>query len=163
MNIYLKVIREYNEKMTIKEKLENALKDAIRSQDSISKNTLRVALSAIKLVEIDKGIKLDDAAVLAILQKEIKNRSEAISEAEKINRTDLIETNQAEVKVLESFLPAQMSQLELETLIKQVISEVGASAPQDMGKVMKVLLPRIQGRAAGDKVSQMVKKLLQPV
>jgi uncharacterized protein YqeY len=148
--------------MTIKEQMENGLKDAMRAQNSIGKNTLRVALSAIKLTEIDKGVKLDDAGVIAILQKEIKNRTEAILEAEKINRTDLIDTNKAEIKVLESYLPAQMSPEELETLVKAAVAETGAGGIKDMGKVMKALLPKVQGRAAGDQVSQMVKKLLQP-
>jgi uncharacterized protein YqeY len=142
--------------------MENGLKDAMRAQNSIGKNTLRVALSAIKLTEIDKGVKLDDAGVIAILQKEIKNRTEAILEAEKINRTDLIDTNKAEIKVLESYLPAQMSPEELETLVKAAVAETGAGGIKDMGKVMKALLPKVQGRAAGDQVSQMVKKLLQP-
>jgi uncharacterized protein YqeY len=120
-----------------------------------------MALASIRQVEIDRRIFMDEPGVLAILQKEIKNRNEAIAEAEHVNRIDLITDNKAEIKILEQFLPVPLSKEELHDITLAVIEEVGAKTPSDMGKVMKVLLPRLQGRAAGDQASQMVRQILQ--
>lgn len=146
--------------MDIKEKLTESMRSAMRANDDVTRRTTRMVLAAIKQVEVDKQTKLDDAAVMGLLQKEIKNRREAIEEARKANRSDLIAENEAEIKVLETFLPRAMSAEELRQLAQAAIAETGASAPTDMGKVMKVLMPQIAGRAAGDQVSAMVKELL---
>lgn len=147
--------------MSAKSQLESALKDAMRAGDDLRKRTLRMALSAIRLAEIDKGAALDDAAVLSMLQKEIKARQESIEDARRANRPDLIEASQAEITVLQDFLPKQLTPEELETLAKQVIAEVGATSAREMGQVMKVLVPLLQGRAPGDQASQVVRRLLQ--
>ena len=146
--------------MDIKTQLNESLKDAMRSGDVVRKNTVRMALAAIKQVEVDKQTTLDEMAVIALLQKEIKNRREAIEEARKANRSDLIGDNEAEIKVLETFLPKAMTPEELRALVQAGIDETGASSPADMGKVMKAVMPKIAGRAAGDQVSAMVKELL---
>ncbi len=147
--------------MTLKDQLESALKDAMRSGDDLRKRTLRMALSAIRFSEIEKGAALDDNAVMAVLQKEIKSRQESIADARRANRPDLEAASQAEIQVLETYLPKSLSPEELETLARQVIAEVGATSPREMGQVMKTLLPRLQGRATGDQASQVVRKLLQ--
>jgi uncharacterized protein len=147
--------------MDTKLKLENALKDAMRAGDDTGKRTVRMALAAIRMAEIEKGSALDETSLMAILQKEIKGRNEAIREAQQANRPDLVSANEAEFKVLEQYLPKSLSPEELKELVQTVISEVGATTPADMGKVMKALLPRLQGRAPGDQASQMVKQLLQ--
>ena len=146
--------------MDIKTQLNDAMKEAMRAHDEIRKRTVRMALAAIKQVEIDKRTTLDDAAVIPLLQKEIKNRREAIEEAKKANRTDLIADNESEIQVLEVFLPKAMSADELRLMVQNSISETGAATQTDMGKVMKVLIPKVAGRAAGDQVSAMVKELL---
>ena len=146
--------------MDIKTQLNDAMKDAMKAHDEVRKRTVRMALAAVKQVEIDKRITLDDAAVIPLLQKEIKNRREAVEEAGKAERADLVAENEAEIKVLEVFLPKAMSDNELRLLVQNSISEAGAAVPTDMGKVMKVLMPKIAGRAAGDRVSAMVKELL---
>jgi uncharacterized protein len=146
--------------MDIKTQLNESMKDAMKSGDEVRKRTTRMALANIKQIEVDKRIALDDAAVISLLQKEIKNRREAVDEAKKANRPDLIADNEAEIKVLESFLPKAMPAEELCALTQAAIAEVGAATPADMGKVMKVLLPKVAGRAAGDQVSAMVKELL---
>jgi len=146
--------------MDLKTQLNDAMKEAMRAHDEIRKRTVRMALAAIKQVEIDKRTTLDDAAVIPLLQKEIKNRREAIEEAKKANRTDLIADNESEIKELEVFLPKAMSVDELRLLVQNSISETGAATQTDMGKVMKVLMPKVAGRAAGDQVSAMVKELL---
>ena len=146
--------------MDLKTQLNDAMKEAMKAHDEVRKRTVRMALAAVKQVEVDKRTTLDDAAVIPLLQKEIKNRREAVEEARKANRVDLIADNEAEIKVLEVFLPKAMSADELRTLAQSAIAEAGASTQTDMGKVMKVLMPKVAGRAAGDQVSSMVKELL---
>jgi len=146
--------------MDIKEKLTEAMRQAMRANDDVARRTTRMVLAAIKLAEVEKQASLDDATVMGLLQKEIKNRREAIEEARKANRDDLIGENEAEIKVLEGFLPKAMSPEELRSLVQAAIEETGAVAPGDMGKVMKALMPKVAGRAAGDQVSSMVKELL---
>src|SRR5512139_3272124 len=115
--------------MTIKTQLSESMKDAMKSGDEVRKRTVRMALAAVKQVEVDKRIELDDTAVVALLQKEVKNRREALEEAKKGNRADLIEANEAEIKVLEAFLPKAMPEEELRTLVQAAIAETGASTP----------------------------------
>jgi uncharacterized protein len=147
--------------MNVKTQLENSLKDALRSGDELRKRTLRMALSAIRFAEIEKGSALDDSAVQAVLQKEIKSRHESIEDARRAGRPDLEEAALAEIVVLQGFLPQPFTSAELEALVKQVISEEGDTGPRDMGRVMKTLVPRMEGRATGDQASQVVRKLLQ--
>lgn len=147
--------------MDLKTQLESTLKDAMRSRDDVRKRTVRMALLAIRMTEIENGKPLDEAALNAIIPKEIKSRQEAIAEARRANRPDLVSASEAELKVLESFLPPQLNPQELEALARQAITEAGAASPADMGKVMKLLTPRIQGRATGAQASQLVRQLLQ--
>lgn len=147
--------------MDLKTLLENNLKDAMRTNNDLQRRTLRMVLAAIKLAEVEKGQPLDDTAVIAILQKEIKGRNEAINDAQRAGRADLIADNQAEIGVLESYLPKQMSDQELHELVSSVISELGASSPADMGKVIKASLVKVAGRAPNDRVSALVRQLLQ--
>ena len=146
--------------MDIKSQLNESMKDAMRSGDTVRKNTVRLALAAIKQAEVDKQTTLDDVAVIALLQKEIKNRKEALEEAKKANREDLIKDNEAEIAVLEVFLPAAMSADELREIVATAIAETGATSMADMGNVMKAALPKVAGRAPGGEVSAMVKELL---
>lgn len=132
----------------------------MRSGDTVRKNTIRLALAAIKQVEIDKQTTLDDMAVIALLQKEIKNRLEAAEEARQAGRDDLVKENAAEIAVLKVFLPEALSAEELRELVKAAIAESGASGPTDMGRVMKVALEKVAGRAPGGEVSAKVRELL---
>ncbi|GAP06486.1 uncharacterized conserved protein [Anaerolinea thermolimosa] len=146
--------------MNIRKSLENALHDAMRQKDTLTMNAIRSVIAAIKLAEVETGSPLDDVAVSGIIQKEIKSRRESIADAEKAGRSDLVNLAKQDIAVLEQFLPQQLSETELEELTRQTIQEVGATSISDMGKVMKALLPKVQGRSPGDKVSQMVKRLL---
>jgi len=147
--------------MDIKQQLQQALKEAMRQRDDVRKRTVRSALAAIKLAEVEAGEPLDENALLAVLQKEVKMRREALEGAQKAGRDDLIAAAEAEMAVLQEFLPEPLSAEALEALAKEVIAEVGASSPRDMGKVMAALMPRVQGRATGKEVSQVVRRLLQ--
>lgn len=147
--------------MDTREKLETALKEAMRSGDNLRKQNIRMVLSAVKFNEIEKGARLDEAGVIAVVQKEVKSRQEALQDAHKANRPDLVEQSQAEITFLETFLPQQLTEEELVTLASEAIAEVGASGPADMGKVMKAIMPKVQGRATGEQVSLAVRKALQ--
>jgi uncharacterized protein YqeY len=109
----------------------------------------------------DKRAEIDDMAIIALLQKEVKNRRESISEAEKAHRADLVEANEAEIKVLEVFLPKAMPDEELKAIVQDAITETGATAMADMGKVMKIVMGKVAGRAPNDKISSTVRELLQ--
>jgi len=145
--------------MSKKEELQDALKDAMRARDTLRKNTLRMALTAIKLAEVDQG-ELDDSAVLAILQKEVKSRKETIEDAQRAEHTELIETSEQEIAYIKTFLPEELSSEDLEKLAREAIDEVGAESMREMGQVMKVLMPRLQGRATGGQASEAVRRLL---
>ncbi|HMU94997.1 MAG TPA: GatB/YqeY domain-containing protein [Anaerolineales bacterium] len=146
--------------MDTKTQLNESVKDAMKSGDELRKRTLRMVLAAVKQVEVDKQTTLDDMAVVALIQKEIKNRREAIEEAKKAERPDLIGDNEAEIKVLEVFLPKAMPAEELRALVSAAIAETGAAGPSDMGKVMKIVMPKVAGRAPNDMISSTVKELL---
>ncbi len=146
--------------MDIKTQLNESVKEAMKSGDEVRKRTLRMVLAAVKQVEVDKRTELDDLAVVALIQKEIKNRREAIEEAKKANRPDLIGENEVEITVLEAFLPKAMPAEELRALVQAAIAETGAAAPSDMGKVMKIVMPKVAGRAPNDMISSTVKELL---
>ena len=147
--------------MSMKTELENALKEAMRFSDVVRRGTLRMVLSAVKEAEIQKQGELDDPTVVSLLQKEVKSRQESIADAEKAGRPDLVESAKTEMAILEEYLPKQLSDAELDTLVTAAIAESGASSAAEMGKVMKVLLPKIQGRADGGRVSQAVRGRLQ--
>src|SRR5512137_2632314 len=136
--------------MDTKEKLEIALRDALRAGDDVRKRTVRMVLAAIRQVEIDRQTKLDEAAVLGIIQKEIKTRRESVEEARTADRPDIVADTEAEIVVLQAYLPEAMPADELKALVEAAIVEADAKSPTDMGKVMKLLMPRVAGRAAGD-------------
>ncbi len=146
--------------MGLKKELENGLKDALRAGDEVRKRTIRMALATAKLLEVEKGKALDESGMIAVLQKELKTREETISEAKRGGREDLVADNEAEIKILRSFLPEPFSPSALEALARQAIAESAAASLTDMGKVMKILTPRLEGRASGGDASNIVRKLL---
>ncbi len=147
--------------MDLKARLENDLKDALRAGENIRKTTIRMTLAAIKLSQVEKGSLLDDSAITAIIQKEIKSRKESIADAEKANRAEMIADLLKEIKILEDYLPQQMNSEELNKIVKMAIDEAGVTSITEMGKVMKILIPQVQGRAPNDQVSAAVRLLLQ--
>ncbi len=147
--------------MDTKSRLQQALKEALRAKDMLRKETLRTALAEIKMAEVEKQRPLTEAEVLAVLHKQVKMRRETLEAARQAGRDDLVARTEAVIAVLEAFLPQPLRAAELEALAREVIAEVGAQGPRDMGKVMKALMPRVQGRATGQQVSQVVRRLLQ--
>ena len=146
--------------MVTREELEKQLKEAMRASDEPRKRTLRMILAAVKLAEVEKRGPLDEAAMRSILQREVKTRQESLADAERAGRAEMAQDVRTELEIVQSYLPAAMPADELEALVRQAIAEVEASAPADVGKVMKALMPRIQGRADGKEVNQVVRRLL---
>ena len=146
--------------MTLKETLSAAMKDAMKARDETRKIPLRLVMAAIKESEIDNQAELKDDEILRLIQKEVKSRHESISDAEKAGRDDLIAAAKAEMAVLQEYLPKALSPEELEAIIKETIAEVGAGSMADMGRVMQAVMPKLQGRAEGGQVNQLVRKLL---
>ena len=133
--------------MALIDELKNAQKDAMRAKDKVRLGTIRMALAAIKQKEIDEQITLDDTAILAVLTKMVKQRVDAASQFDAANRDDLASKEREEIVVIEAFLPKPLSEDELNSLIDDAMASTGASGMQDMGKVMGVLKPQVQGRA----------------
>ncbi|GJQ51577.1 MAG: aspartyl-tRNA amidotransferase subunit B [Anaerolineaceae bacterium] len=148
--------------MTLKTQLNESAKEALKSGDETRKRTVRMVLAAVKQAEVDKRIELDDAAVMNLIQKEVKNRREAVEEAKTAQRSDLVEANEAEIRILEAFLPQAMPAEELLALAQSAVIESGATGFSDMGKVMKIVMAKAAGRAANDKISAAVREALQP-
>lgn len=134
---------------------------AMKEHDEVKKRVLRMLMSAGKLLEVSKGSNLDPQETQGLIQKEIKTRAETIADAEKANRADIVADTKAEIEYLETFLPKQLTDAELDTLVSGVISGQAATSLKDMGKVMKALVPALDGRATSQRASQAVKKLLE--
>jgi uncharacterized protein len=147
--------------MALKEKLEAELFKAMRAKDEIRKRTIRMAISNIKLAEIERKGALEDSAIMASLYKEIKIRNETIEEARKGNRVSIISENIAEIAILQEFLPKTLNTEELTILAKRVIQEQNATSLKDMGNVMKLMVEKVNGQAPNDAISRVVKELLQ--
>lgn len=144
----------------IKNRINEAVKDAMRAKDKDRLGTLRLATAEFKKIEVDERIELDDTRVLAVLDKMIKQRKDSVTQFNQGGRPDLADKEQIEINVLQEFLPAALSDAELEALIKAAIAESGAEGMKDMGKVMALLKPQVQGRADMGAVSQKLKALL---
>ncbi len=145
---------------TIKAKIQEDMKDAMRSQDKERLATIRLIMAAIKQREVDERITLTDDQVLSVLDKMLKQRRESITQYQAGNRPDLVEKENAEIRVIQAYLPAQLSAAEIQSLIETAIQETGAASAKDMGKVMGVLKPKLQGRADVGLVSNQVKERL---
>ena len=146
--------------MALKDRITEDMKTALKAADKERLSTIRLALAAIKQREVDERITLDDAQVLAVLDKMIKQRREAIAQFQSGGRADLVARETAEIGVLQGYLPAQMSEAELDELIAQSIAAAGATSLKDMGKVMALVKPKAQGRADLGAVSARVKQKL---
>lgn len=146
--------------MSLKQRINDDMKAAMRARESERLGTIRLLLAAIKQREVDERIELDDAAVLAVVEKLIKQRKDAISQFEQAGRTDLVDKESAEVAVLQVYMPAALSDAEVAAEVRNAIAESGAAGPQDMGKVMALLKPRLAGRADMSAVSGQVKAAL---
>jgi len=145
---------------SLKKRIEEAMKAAMRAQDKPRLGTVRLILAAIKQREVDERITLDDAQVLVVLDKMLKQRRDSIDQFRKAGREDLASNEEAEVKVIQEFMPAALSDAELDSLVAEAIAQSGAASVKDMGKVMGLLKPKVQGRADMGAVGAKIKAKL---
>ena len=146
--------------MSLKEKITEDMKTAMRAKDSERLGTIRLLQAAMKQKEVDERVALDDAAIVAIVDKLIKQRKDSITAFEGAGRQDLADKEKAELSVLQAYLPARMSEAEILDAVKAIVAEVGAAGPGDMGKVMGVVKTRLAGKADMGQVSAAVKAAL---
>ena len=146
--------------MSIKEQLKQDTIAAMRSGDSEKRNTLRMLSAAIKQVEVDERVELDDEAVMKILTKQAKQRRESIADYEKAGRTEMADEEQQELTVIESYLPQMMDVDAVKVIAAEVIAELGVTDMRGMGQIMGKLMPRLKGQADGRVVNQAVRELL---
>jgi hypothetical protein len=145
----------------LKQRINDDVKIAMRKKDKDRLTTLRMILAAIKQKEVDERIELDDTQILAVLDKMAKQHRDSINQFEQAGRNDLVEKENRELAIVQTYLPAQLSDAEIQQLLQDAIQETGAASMQDMGKVMAVLKPKLQGRADMGKISGLVKVKLQ--
>jgi uncharacterized protein YqeY len=146
--------------MTLKDRITEDMKQAMRAKDAQRLSCLRLLLAAIKQREVDERIVLDDAQVLSVIEKMIKQRQESVAQYEKGGRQDLADAEKFEIEVLKTYLPEPLSEQEVQNLIEATLAETGASSPADMGRVMNALRQKLAGRADMGKVSALVKARL---
>ena len=146
--------------MTLKEQITEDMKTAMRAKDSERLGTVRLLLAAMKQKEVDERVVLDDAAVIAIVDKLIKQRKDSVAAFEQAQRQDLADKEAAEIKVLQAYLPQRLSVAEIEDEVRAIVAQLGAKGPGDMGKVMGAVKQQLAGKAEMGQVSAAVKKAL---
>lgn len=146
--------------MSLKDRITEDMKAAMRAKETDRLGTIRLLQAAIKQREVDERIELDDAAVLAVIDKMLKQRKDSITAFEQAGRDDLVAKEAAEVAVLQVYMPAQLSEAEVDAAVRDAVAKAGAAGPQDMGKVMGILKPALAGRADMTQVSARVKAAL---
>lgn len=144
----------------LKEKLMDDLKAAMRDKDALRKDTVQMIRAAILQIEKDNGIQVDDDKIIEIIAKEAKKRKDAAADFEKSGRQDLIDRNNKELEIINSYLPAQLSKEEIEAIVKEIITEIGATSMKDMGNVMKEAKAKIGASADGKTINEVVRALL---
>ena len=146
--------------MSLKDKLMEEFKSSMRSKDTIRKNTVTMVRAAIKQREVDERIELGDEEVLEIISKQLKEKKMAIEEFRKGNRQDLVDLTEAEMSILLEYLPKQLSEEEVEQIVRETIDEIGATSLKEIGTIMKTVMPKVKGRADGNMINQAVRKIL---
>ncbi len=148
--------------MTLKERINEDMKDAMRARDAAKLSAIRLLLAAIKQREVDERVQLDDAAVLSVIDKMLKQRRDSITQYEAAGRQDLVDAERFEAELLQAYMPAGLSSEEIAAAVSAAVADTGAAGPGDMGKVMAVLKPKLAGRADMTEVSKLVKAALAP-
>ncbi|SKC79614.1 GatB/YqeY domain-containing protein [Maledivibacter halophilus] len=146
--------------MSLKDKLMQDLKSAMKNKDKIRKSVITLIRSDIKQYEVDNRTEIDDEGIIEIIARQLKQRKDALEEFQKGNRQDLVDESQKEIEILLTYLPKQLTEDEIREVVKATIDELGVQGPKEMGKVMGVLMPKLKGKADGKLVSKTVKELL---
>lgn len=146
--------------MSLKEKLNDDLKAAMKEKDLVRKNTIQLIRAGIKQIEVDKRVTLDDEGVLDVIAKQLKQRRDSLPDYEKSGRDDLVAQLKREAEILMEYLPAQLTHEELEEIVCEAVTSTGAETVKDMGKVMAFVMPKTKGRADGKEINAIARKLL---
>jgi len=146
--------------MSLREKLLEDFKIAMREKDTVRKDAVQMVRSAVLQIEKDKRVTLDDDGIIEVIAKQIKQRKDVLPEYEKSGRQELIEQLKKEIEILLKYLPEQLTEEELEAIINEIIQDTGAQSMKDIGKVMQTVMPKVRGRADSKLVNQIVRKLL---
>lgn len=146
--------------MSLLGKLNDDMKQAMKDKDKLKLSVIRMVKSSVKNEEINQGKELTDDQVLALLNRELKQRRDSLQEFEKAGRDDLAEQNRAEIEVLLLYLPKQLDEAEIRQIVQETIEQVGAASKKDLGKVMGALMPKVKGKADGNLVNKIVQELL---
>ena len=146
--------------MSLKDKLKDDLKSAMKEKDAVRKSVVQLIKAGVLQVEKDKQITLDDEGVLDVIAKQLKQRRDSLPDYEKSGREDLVAQLKREMELLMEYLPAQLSREELEAIVKEAVEKVGASSVKDMGKVMAEVMPKTKGRADGKEINAITRELL---
>ena len=146
--------------MSLKEQITEHMKNAMRAKETARLGTIRLLLAAMKQREVDERIELTDADVIGVIEKMLKQRRDSIAAYESANRTDLADVEKAEVAVLQTYLPQQLSEAEIKAILDKVVADTGAAGMQDMGKVMAAIKPLVAGKADMGKISGLIKAKL---
>lgn len=147
--------------MSLKDKLMEDLKDSMKSKDTIKKNTITMIRSAIKQKEVDDRIEVSEEGILDIITKQLKEKKGAIEDFAKGQRQDLIDLTEKEMEILLQYLPKQLSEEEVEEIVIETIKEVNATSMKDLGMIMKAVMPKLKGKADGNVVNKIIKKVLE--
>ena len=146
--------------MSLKVRLLEDMKVSMRDKDNIKKNAVQMVRSAVLQVEKDNKVTLDDDGIIEVIAKEVKKRRDILPEYEKSGRLNLIDDLKSEISILLQYLPEQLTEEELEVIVKQAIQETGATSARDIGKIMQAVLPKVKGRTDGKAINQIIKRLL---
>ena len=147
--------------MTLKERLTNDLKDAMKNKEQVRISVVALVRAAIKQKEVDERVELDDVDVMDIVSKQLKQRNEALVDFKKAGRDDLISQTEEEIEILLTYLPKQLTDEELREYIKQAVEQVGATSEKDMGKIMGILMPKVKGKADGRRINNLVSEFFK--
>lgn len=146
--------------MPLKEKLMEDMKESMKSKDKVRKNVVTMVRAAIKQREVDERIELEDTDIIDIIAKQVKQKNDAIEDFKKGNRQDLVDLTNEEIKILLEYLPPQLSDDEIEQIVREAVEQTGAQTKKETGKVMALIMPKVKGKADGKKVNQIVAKYL---
>lgn len=147
--------------MSLKDRLMDDLKASMKNGDKLRKNVITMIRAAIKQKEVDERIELNDEAIIDVISKQVKQKKDAIEDFNRGQRQDLVELTEKEINILLDYLPQQLTESELEKIVKEAIEEVGANSVRDIGKIMSNVMPKIKGRADGSMVNNIVKQYLK--
>ena len=146
--------------MTLKEKLMEDLKTAMKEKDAVKKSVITLIRSAVKQYEVDNRVEADDEKVIEFISKQLKQRKDSLEEFKKAQRDDLVEQTGKEIEIITEYLPKQLEKEEVEQIVAETIQEIQASSLKDMGKLMSAVMPKLKGKADGKLVNEIAKKLL---